>query len=578
MRDKKIYYKRLDYIRVISCIMIFLYHLHIIQGGFLAVCTFFTVSGYLSCLSALKKEKFSLKDYYLDRLKKIYIPLLVVVSITIILSTKVFNPNWMNMKKETLSVIFGYNNYWQLSASMDYFTKHIASPFTHLWFISMLMQFEILFPLIFLGLKKLKEKIHRDLSLLIIVILFITTLTYFFYISGTNDIMSVYYNSFARSFSYIGGILLMIVTCFFGNKLIKLLRNCNRLVFLIYIITLICFGIFISDKSSNYALFMILTTFISMRLIKYSTLRISKTRPSIITEFISKNSYEIYLVQFPVIFFFDSVSMNNILKTILIIIITILVSALIHFITNFNVKNMIIKITKISITVLIIIIGAIFYMGEKDKSVEMNELEDLLNKNLKTISEKNKENLEKIEQQPVKEEQPPVQEETPTENNSIEITDSVSEIPVVGIGDSVMLGAVDALYEKFPNGYFDGKVSRTILEAEDLIEELKNKGALGDTLILALANNGDYRDWICEELMEYVGDRQVYWITAVLADDPEFNSRFSEFAKNYPNIHIVDWEAASKDHPEYFYADGIHLKPDGMYAYAEVIYNAIYGN
>ena len=141
-----------------------------------------------------------------------------------------------------------------------------------------------------------------------------------------------------------------------------------------------------------------------------------------------------------------------------------------------------------------------------------------------------------------------------------------------------MLGAVDALYEKFPNGYFDGKVSRTILEAEDVIEELKNKGALGDTLILALANNGDYRDWICEELMEYVGDRQVYWITAVLADDPEFNTRFSEFAKNYPNIHIVDWEAASKDHPEYFYADGIHLKPDGMYAYAEVIYNAIYGN
>ena len=121
MRDKKVYYKRLDYIRVISCIMIFLYHLHIIQGGFLAVCTFFTVSGYLSCLSALKKEEFSLKNYYLDRLKKIYIPLLVVVSLTIILSTKVFNPNWMNMKKETLSVIFGYNNYWQLSASMDYF-------------------------------------------------------------------------------------------------------------------------------------------------------------------------------------------------------------------------------------------------------------------------------------------------------------------------------------------------------------------------------------------------------------------------------------------------------------------------
>ncbi|MBQ3474730.1 MAG: acyltransferase [Bacilli bacterium] len=578
MINKKVYYKRLDYIRVISCIMIFLYHLHILQGGFLAVCTFFTLSGYLSCLSALKKEDFSLKKYYHDRLKKIYIPLLVVVSLTIILSTKVFNPTWINMKKETLSVIFGYNNYWQLSASMDYFTKHIASPFTHLWFISMLMQFELLFPLVFIGLRKLKETIHRDLSLLIVAILFITTITYFYYISGTQNVMPVYYNSFARSFSFLGGILLMILTYYFGNKLIKLLRQCNRLVFLIYVIALLCFGIFVSDKSGNYALFMILTTFISMRLIKYSTLKNSRTKPSLITQFISNNSYEIYLVQFPVIFFFDSVNMNGVLKTILIIVITIIVSACIHFISNFNVKNMVLKITKIFVVTLIIIIGTIFYIGEKDKSIEMSELEKLLNKNLKTITEKNKENIEKIENQQVKEEQPQVQEKTPTENNSIEITDSVSEIPVVGIGDSVMLGAVDALYEKFPNGYFDGKVSRTILEAEDVIEELKNKGALGDTLILALANNGDYRDWICEELMEYVGDRQVYWITAVLADDPEFNTRFSEFAKNYPNIHIVDWEAASKDHPEYFYADGIHLKPDGMYAYAEVIYNAIYGN
>ena len=520
-----------------------------------------------------------MKDYYINRLKKIYIPLLVIVSITIIISTKVFNPNWLNMKKETLSVIFGYNNYWQLSASMDYFTKHIASPFTHLWFISMLMQFELLFPLLFIGLKKIKEKIHRDLSFLIVAILFITTMTYFYYISGTQSVMSVYYNSFARSFSFIGGILVTLIGYYFGNKLIKGLKYYHRLIFLVYVLVLVGLGLFVSDKSSSYAIFMILTTFISMRLIKYSVIKPSKNKPHPVVSFISSISYEIYLVQFPVIFFFDSVNMNDILKTILIMIITVLLSYIIHFITDFKIKNRIIKISKIVITTIIIIFGAIVYLGVQDKAEEMKELENKLNENLKKVEEKEK---TITNQQPVKEEEPPVtkQEEPVTnqESTPIEITDSVSEIPVVGIGDSVMLGAIDALYEKFPNGYFDGKVSRTILEAEDLIEELKNKGALGDTLILALANNGDYRDWICEELMEYVGDRQVYWITAVLADDPEFNTKFSEFAKNYPNIHIVDWEAASKDHPEYFYADGIHLKENGMYAYAEVIYNAIYGN
>ena len=57
MKEKKVYYRRLDVIRNISCIMVLLYHLNILKGGFLAVCTFFALSGYLTCMSALKKEK-----------------------------------------------------------------------------------------------------------------------------------------------------------------------------------------------------------------------------------------------------------------------------------------------------------------------------------------------------------------------------------------------------------------------------------------------------------------------------------------------------------------------------------------
>ena len=71
----KKYYRDMDIIRVIACIAILLYHLDILKGGYLAVCTFFVLSGYLSCLSAFSKEKFLLKDYYINRLKNIYLPL-----------------------------------------------------------------------------------------------------------------------------------------------------------------------------------------------------------------------------------------------------------------------------------------------------------------------------------------------------------------------------------------------------------------------------------------------------------------------------------------------------------------------
>ena len=46
--SNKNYYKYLDIIRVFLCIVIFLYHLGLLKGGFLAVNVFFALSGYLA--------------------------------------------------------------------------------------------------------------------------------------------------------------------------------------------------------------------------------------------------------------------------------------------------------------------------------------------------------------------------------------------------------------------------------------------------------------------------------------------------------------------------------------------------
>ena len=59
--DNKKYYIKLDIIRIISCILVLLYHLSIIKGGYLAVCTFFAMSGYLEYLSISSKKDFSIK-------------------------------------------------------------------------------------------------------------------------------------------------------------------------------------------------------------------------------------------------------------------------------------------------------------------------------------------------------------------------------------------------------------------------------------------------------------------------------------------------------------------------------------
>ena len=58
----------------------------------------------------------------------------------------------------------------------------------------------------------------------------------------------------------------------------------------------------------------------------------------------------------------------------------------------------------------------------------------------------------------------------------------------------------------------------------------------------------------------------------------EIINNIKEISNKYPNVHIIKWEESSKDHPEYFYADGIHLKEKGQAAYANAIYDTIYNN
>ena len=135
----KKYYKRLDLIRLISCFAVLFYHIGFLKGGYLAVCTFFVLSGYLSVVSAFNKEKFSIKDYYVNRVIKIYLPLLIVVSFSIVIVNAFTNFNWINLRPEVSSVLFGYNNYWQLNANLDYFVRNATSPFTHFWYIAILL-------------------------------------------------------------------------------------------------------------------------------------------------------------------------------------------------------------------------------------------------------------------------------------------------------------------------------------------------------------------------------------------------------------------------------------------------------
>lgn len=566
---EKKHYKYLDYIRVLLCIGVLFYHLNILKGGYLAVCSFFVLSGYLSYKSLFKKDKISLKEYYLNKLKRIYLPLLITVFISIFIISFFKDITWISLKQETTSILLGYNNFWQLNANLDYFARHIDSPFMHLWYIGILIQFDLIFPFIYMILKKIREKFKAKIELILTTIITLILTGLFFYSSVKLNIMTTYYNTIFRIFSIFFGITLAVLNSNYktftpNNKILK------NTIFIVLNLSLILMFIMVPSSAIYFNVAMFLSTIITCILIDYS---ISTESKDIIIDkpikFISDISYEIYLVQYPLIFIFQYLNLPVYLTLILIISLTIITSFLINYSLKLKEKN----ILKIIILILILIptiLGLYKFIITKDNTKEMKELEAQLAENEKIMLERQKV-LEKNRKQEQQDFEKLLSE---IEQGEQDLNNVVTNLPVTGVGDSVMLGALPNLYQKFPNGYFDAKISRTAWVVNGILRDIKSSNLLGDIVILNLGANGDCPDEEKENILNTIGDREVFWINVTNYKD--VNDRLQLLANKHSNVHIVDWYNISKGHYEYFVADGIHLTDIGRVAYTEAIYNSIY--
>ena len=573
MEEKK-YFKNIDFVRLFACIIILLYHFGILKGGYLAVCTFFVLSGYFSCISLFNKEKVSLKEYYSNKILRLYLPLIVVVFISIT-CTSLFNKTWLNLKPESTSIILVYNNYWQLSSSMDYFSSHINSPFIHLWYIAILLQFDLIFPYIFMLLKKVGDKFNKIIPCILIFILTVGS-TIYFYISGiNNNLMITYYSTFTRIFSLLFGVLMGFIYHYYGNLIPKKIKDSifNKIIFYIYIVILLGLFIFIDSSNKLFLISMILVTLISTRIIDYGTLNTSDNLSVFdkIIKSLSSISYEIYLIQYPIIYLLQTLNINIYLKYSIMTSLIVLISYLLHFcFDKNNNKYKVIKCLDALIILGLTLYGIYIYYISKDYTKEMNELKEQLNNNQELISNSKETYL--LNKKKEDEDWNKVLEEL--DNNENNLGNIVTNLSIVGIGDSVLLGAVPNLYSTFPNGYFDGKVSRTAWDVNDILIELKNNDMLGNPIIFNLGTNGDCSYQCKVNILNTCGDRDIFWINTVNYTD--VNERLVNLSKEYSNLHVIDWYSISKGHSEYFAYDGIHLTSIGRKIYTKFIYDSIY--
>lgn len=142
----------------------------------------------------------------------------------------------------------------------------------------------------------------------------------------------------------------------------------------------------------------------------------------------------------------------------------------------------------------------------------------------------------------------------------------------LALGDSVMLGARAALQDLGVQKV-DAKVSRQASTAPELLRE-RGTG-LQKRIVIHLGTNGTFSPSICRSIMNVVGPRRRIFLVNVKVPrrwEESNNLAIQRCAERYPSqVTVVDWHRAATRHPEWLYADGVHLRPKGAQGFANLI-------
>ena len=158
---KTSFFVGLNGLKGIALIAIVLYHCDqgTLRGGFLGVDIFFTISGFLifsSLLNHIDSGKgIGFKEYYLKRLHRIYPALILMIPVTVSLAWFINQDMLVGINNQIVTAMLGCYNWYAIGSGASYFSQMNPDMFRHLWFMSVLMQFYLLAPLLIYLLRKI---------------------------------------------------------------------------------------------------------------------------------------------------------------------------------------------------------------------------------------------------------------------------------------------------------------------------------------------------------------------------------------------------------------------------------------
>lgn len=576
------YYPGLDGLRAIAILGIVLYHMFpdAVRGGYLGVTMFFVLSGYLlsrTGVESLARGSWSTPAFYQKRIRRIYPALLWVLALTLLALRLWLPDSLVGIRGELGSILFGYENWHQILESQDYFSRITAtSPFTHMWSLAVELQYYLVWPLL-LGLYRAEQgdddKWGTIGILIALAVASAGAMAYLYYATG--DPSRSYYGTDTRVHALLlGGAIGMI-----PPERLRCSKGLGGTLFAIGAAGYLALSILL-DGASPYAYYglIALAALLSAVLIvlcAQETLPFGRMLGWKPLQWLGQRSYEIYLTMYPVLYVMERLQPieNAVWRHLAEGGLILALSVLIHALAVPKAWQALpgdagwkwFKRPAAIAAALVFSLGLVISAAAPAADGELDGLEQLL--------EANRRRMEAGQTDTVVETAPP----EPTEE--VEPEPTVNPADVSMVGDSVMLGAYNALQDALPGCTVDAKVSRQLWDAYGVLDALESGGQLGSIVVVALGTNGPFSVEDGQGIVDRIGpDRQIYWVTAYgtyLSWQEQSNSSIRAVAAQNPNVTVIDWAAAAAQNPGWLYSDGIHLQGDGQAAYAALIRDSI---
>ena len=151
------YLPHIDGLRAIAILLVVAYHagFSIFSGGFIGVDVFFVISGFLITSQISKHiaaEKFSFKEFYLRRLRRLAPAYLIVSATSLIVGLVILLPGDLIYHTKVMGLSFlSLSNIYLSNTTNGYFDNQAEEiPFLHTWSLSVEEQFYILWPILLL--------------------------------------------------------------------------------------------------------------------------------------------------------------------------------------------------------------------------------------------------------------------------------------------------------------------------------------------------------------------------------------------------------------------------------------------